>query len=125
MWTLSADDVQRAKDELQGRRAAIQAHYDTEMQRVESSLAELEGFERIALNFMVNFKNGSESAAADPATAPAADAVETATAERATSWEAPVERSGETDASKESDSGDGEPKSSRWRVRFGSAEAAA
>src|SRR5689334_3298722 len=73
MWNLSGDDVQRAKEELKGRRAAIQARYDSEMKQLEAAIADIETFERAAVNFVASFK-GEEAppAAAEPAPATAA-----------------------------------------------------
>lgn len=69
MWNLTADDVQRAKEELKGRRAAIQARYENELKQLEVDLADLETFERFAVKFVSDFKGGEppEAAAAEPA----------------------------------------------------------
>src|SRR5712692_1802432 len=60
MWNLSGDDIQRAKEELIGRRAAIKAHYDSEMKQLEADIAAIENFERAAVNFVSNFKGQDE-----------------------------------------------------------------
>src|SRR5437867_2560033 len=69
MWNLNGDDVERAKAELNGRRAAVKAHYDSEMKQIEADLANLEMFERAAVSFVANFKieEGAPAAAAEPA----------------------------------------------------------
>ena len=51
MWHLSGDDIQRAKEELKGRRAAIKAHYDSEMKQLEADIAAIETFELAAVDF--------------------------------------------------------------------------
>ena len=72
MWNLSGDDVQRAKEELKGRRAAIQARYDSEIKQLETAIADLETFERAAVNFVSSFKaeDAPAVAVAEPAPAP-------------------------------------------------------
>src|SRR5207245_848473 len=60
MWNLSGNDIERAKDELAGRRAAIQAAYDNGMKQVEKELADLETFERAAVNMLSHLKGGEE-----------------------------------------------------------------
>ena len=68
MWNLTGDDIQRAKEELKGRRAAIKAHYDSEMKQLETDIAAIETFERAAVNFVSNFKGQDESpVTAEPA----------------------------------------------------------
>jgi hypothetical protein len=56
MWNLTADDLQRAKEELKGRRAAIQARYENELKHLEVDIADLETFERFAVKFVSDFK---------------------------------------------------------------------
>jgi hypothetical protein len=51
MWNLTGDDIQRAKEELEGRRAAIQFQFDSEMNRLDAELADMERVERFAVNF--------------------------------------------------------------------------
>ena len=72
MWNLSGDDVQRAKEELKGRRAAIQARYDSEIKQLETAIADLETFERAAVNFVTSFKAEDAPAVsvAEPTPAP-------------------------------------------------------
>jgi hypothetical protein len=67
MWNLSADDIQRAKEELKGRRAAIQARYENELKQLEVDIADLETFESFAVKFVTDFKG-------DAGPAPAAEA---------------------------------------------------
>ena len=107
MWNLNADDIQRAKEEINGRRSAIQARYDSEIKQLAADLAALETFEKAAVNFVSNFK-GADGAAAGEASAPAAAADEGAASEPG---------------------GDAAPAAaergaSRWRMRLGSQDAA-
>ena len=100
MWNLSGDDIQRAKEELKGRRAAIQAHYDKEINQVEAALAGLEAFERDALNFVLNYKGEAGSAASVAAPEPVAATIGADPASEqssATSGETPVEQSVEAE----------------------------
>lgn len=56
MWNLSGNDIEEAKEQLKGRRAAIKARYDEEMKRVDDELAVIEKFEREAREFLSHFK---------------------------------------------------------------------
>jgi len=121
MWNLSGDDVQRAKEELKGRRAAIQARYESELKQLETAIADIETFERAAVNFVASFK-GEEappSAVAEPAPTP-----ETAVADRAgeqTSATAEAEQAAVADPVAEPVAS--EKGSSRWRMRLSNADA--
>jgi hypothetical protein len=64
MWNLSGNDIERAKEQLKGRRAAIKARYDEEMKRVEDELAVIEKFEGEAREFLSHFK--PDEAVAEP-----------------------------------------------------------
>src|SRR5580765_1555473 len=125
MWNLSGDDVTRAKEELKGRRAAIQARYESELKQLESAIADIETFERTALTFVANFK-GEEpppALAAEPVPAPetaaAASPGEQSSAEPEQA--AASEPAGTEPAANERASG--EKGSSRWRMRLSAAEA--
>jgi hypothetical protein len=130
MWHLTGDDIQRVKEELKGRRAAIKAHYDSEMKQLEADIAAIEGFERAAVNFVSNFKPEDEravkgadervvtAAGPEPAAEPvAADGLpeqksappEANSAENAAEAEAAPDNTGRP-------AGKG---SSRWRMRLG------
>ena len=123
MWNLSGDDVTRAKEELKGRRAAIQARYENELKQLEEAIGDLETFERTAQKFVLNFK-GEEAQAAPPApvaepepepeTIAADSAVEQQSAEPEPA--AVSERASERAAA--------EKGSSRWRMRLSTTEAA-
>jgi hypothetical protein len=114
MWSLSGDDIERAREELKGRRAAIKAHYDNEMKKLDADVAAIETFERAAVNFVSNFKG---AAAAESATEPVA-AESASEPISATSTETPVEES----AAAGPELAAGEKGSSRWRMRLGAAE---
>src|SRR6202049_1447067 len=72
MWKLSGDDIQKAKEQLQEQRAALQTHYDSEVSRLDGELADIERVERFAVNFVSNHRDETPSiAAVDPVVAPA------------------------------------------------------
>src|SRR5437660_6067812 len=76
-WNLNGEDLQRAKEELKGRRAAIQARFDNEMKQLAADIADLETFESFAVKFVTDFKGDEEAATsvAAPAPAPAPEPV--------------------------------------------------
>ena len=119
MWNLSGDDVQRAKEELKGRRAAIRARYENELKQLESAIADIETFERTALTFVANFKGEEAPPApvAEPVPAPETNAAENAA----------EQSSAEPEPAAGSEPAAGEPAanekgSSRWRMRLSAAE---
>ena len=128
MWNLTADDVQRAKEELTGRRAAIQARYENELKQLEVDLADLETFERFAVKFVADFK-GEQAAAPPAAAAPVAAAPVAAEAAPAEPDTAPapeaVQVSSETLAAVASIDTGPRKGSSRWRMHLGSGDASA
>src|SRR5260370_26843534 len=75
MWNLNGDDLQRAKEELKGRRAAIQARYENELKQLQADIADLETFERFAVKFVSEFKGEDEPPAAVAEPSPAAESV--------------------------------------------------
>ncbi len=126
MWHLTGDDIQRVKEELKGRRAAIKAHYDSEMKQLEADIAAIEGFERAAVDFVSNFKAEGEPTAkraaeqavtvADPEPV-AADGL---TKEKnAIREENSVEKAAESEAAPDNTERVGGKGSSRWRMRLG------
>jgi hypothetical protein len=128
MWHLTGDDIQHAKEELKGRRAAIKAHYDNEIKQLEADIAAIETFERAAENFVSNFK-GEDEPAAEPVAAadsvneksrPAREESSPASAETA------VEQSAEAEAAAEPapipEPVAGGKGSSRWRMRLSTTE---
>jgi hypothetical protein len=48
MWNLTPEYIQQVKEELKGRRAAIQARHADELKSIEADLEEVESLERIA-----------------------------------------------------------------------------
>jgi len=137
MWNLSEEDLKRAKEELKGRRAAIQARYENELKQLETDIGDLETFERFATKFVADFK-GSE----DPAVAgtPAAGDVVAEIVAQVTAEAAPpvAEVGGESEAGAaepiavakaepaagSTESGNGNRGSSRWRMRLNAGETA-
>jgi hypothetical protein len=127
MWNLNGDDVQRAKEELKGRRAAIQARYENELKQLEVDIVELETFERFAVKFVSDFKaeDAPQTAVAEPS-----PPVETAAAEAAgeqpspASPDGPGEPSAEPETAASAEPTGGQRSSSRWRMRLNTGEAA-
>jgi hypothetical protein len=126
MWNLSGDDVQRAKEELKGRRAAIQARYESELKQLESAIADIETFERTALTFVANYR-GEEVPPATvaepvpvPQTAAADNAGEQSSAEPEPEQAAMSEAAAGEPAANEKAAN--EKGSSRWRMRLSAAE---
>jgi hypothetical protein len=126
MWNLSGDDVTRAKEELKGRRAAIQARYESELKQLETAIADIETFERTALTFMANFK-GEEAPPAQvaepvpaPETAAADSAAEQPVAEPEPEPAALSEPAVTEPAANERAAN--EKGSSRWRMRLNATE---
>ena len=117
MWNLSGDDVQRAKEELKGRRAAIQARYENELKQLETAIADIETFERAAVNFVTSFKGeeASPAAVAEPVPAP-----ETAVANSAAEQ---TSAAAEAEQAAAAEPASGEKGSSRWRMRLSNADA--
>jgi len=127
MWHLTGDDIQRAKEELKGRRAAIKAHYDSEMKQLEADITAIETFERAAVDFVSNFKGENELAetVADPA--PAAEQVVATIVEQSspTNGETPAEQGTEAAAAPKPPTKEptaAEKGSSRWRMRLNTPE---
>jgi hypothetical protein len=124
MWNLSGDDVQRAKEELKGRRAAIKAKYDSEIKQLEADIAAIETFERAAVDFVSNFKGPEEASvtASDPEPAAEHVAADRASQPSSLSEDDPVKGSAESEAASEpsagAESAAGGKGSSRWRMRL-------
>jgi hypothetical protein len=51
MWTINPDDISRAKEELKGRRAAVEARYAADLKTLDADLAEIETLEQVAVAF--------------------------------------------------------------------------
>ena len=119
MWNLSGDDVQRAKEELKGRRAAIQARYESELKQLETAIADIETFERTALTFVANFHGEEVLPAnfAEPVAAP-----ETAAAESAGEQSSAEPEPAAVSEPAGSERAANEKGSSRWRMRLSATE---
>ena len=64
MWNLSPEYIQQVKEELKGRRAAIQARHAEELKSLEADLEEIETLERVA--YAVAAKHIPEPEAPEP-----------------------------------------------------------
>jgi hypothetical protein len=130
MWNLTGDDIQRAKEELKGRYAAIKARYDSEIKQLEADIASLETFERAAVNFVSNFKGegGLSAAIADPGPAPAPEKVAADSAKKQSRSENLAIFEESTAAAPVSEPAPApeptaaEKSSSRWRMRLNTRE---
>jgi hypothetical protein len=71
MWNLTPDYIQQVKEELKGRRAAIEARHADELKEIAGDLDEIEELERIAYAFAV--KHLPEPQPADPSGEPPAE----------------------------------------------------
>jgi hypothetical protein len=120
MWKLSGDDIQKAKEQLQEQRAALQAHYDSEVSRLDGELADIERVERFAVNFASNHRDETPSiAAVDPVVAPAPMEQEAAPPAEAASEHSPFEKSADSETMPGGEPVRTEGKGSRWRMRLG------
>ena len=59
MWNLTPDYLATAKEELKGRRAAIQARIADELKAIDEDIEEIETLERIAYAFAVKHLPGA------------------------------------------------------------------
>jgi hypothetical protein len=66
MWNITPEDVDRVKEELKGRHAAIQARYDDEIHKLGAELDDIEAFERVATAFAERHKQDEAAASAEP-----------------------------------------------------------
>jgi hypothetical protein len=107
MWNLTPDYIQQVKEELKGRRAAIEARYADELKSIASDLDDIEQLERIAYAFAV--KHLPDPAPAEEAVEPVAEVAELQPAS-----EEPV--SGEPDGEEKGRNAKGGL--SRWRMRL-------
>ncbi len=110
MWNLTPEYVQQVKEELKGRRAAIEARYADELKSIASDLDEIETLERIAYSFAVKHLPDPHSAeaAAEPEAEVAALQPEPVVE--------PVSEEAKPDEDKAPSSGKGGL--SRWRMRL-------
>src|SRR5579859_1092030 len=66
MWNITPTDVEFAKEELKGRRAAIQARYEDEIQKLKAELDDIEALERVATAFAQRHNRDELPASLDP-----------------------------------------------------------
>jgi hypothetical protein len=66
MWNITPEDVDRAKEELKGRHAAIQARYDDEIQKLAAELDDVEALDRVATAFAQRHKREEPSVSIEP-----------------------------------------------------------
>ncbi len=124
MWNLNGDDLQRAKEELKGRRAAIQARYENELKQLEVDIGDLETFERFAVKFVADFKGEETPAAPVAEPAPAAPPASPGEAASATDEAIAAAAGTEPEAVAGAEPTAGQKNSSRWRMRLNAGEAA-
>jgi hypothetical protein len=112
MWNITPDNLKLIKEELKGRRAAIEARYAEELKALAADLEEIETLERVAYAFAV--KHLSDATAAGAANEPVAQlaALEPDTAE-------PPAMDTEAEPQAEAKGGG----TSRWRLRTNMADA--
>src|SRR5579875_3400599 len=58
MWSISSEDIERAKERLRRRRGEIEARYAEELQALDTELKAIAALERVAVDFAS--KNGRE-----------------------------------------------------------------
>jgi hypothetical protein len=105
MWSLTSTELELAKEELKGRRAALEARYAKDIQGLDIDLAEIETLERAATAFALKHKTEGDGGAAT-------SAIEAATEAKSVPEPHPVAAHG----------GDrvGKPvETSRWRLSLG------
>jgi hypothetical protein len=98
MWNLTPDYIQQVKEELKGRRAAIEARYADELKSIASDLEDIETLERVAYAFAV--KHLPDAPPADPGGEPPVPPVEAPPVEMAMLQPAAAETISEDFASK-------------------------
>jgi hypothetical protein len=74
MWNLTPDYIQQVKEELKGRRAAIEARHVDELKGIAADLDEIEQLERIAYAFAV--KHLPDPKPEEPVSEPAVEVAE-------------------------------------------------
>ena len=125
MWKLSGDDIQKAKGQLREQRAALQAHYDSEVSRLDGELAEIDRVERFAVNFASNHTEETpytpykQETPSTPVVDPAPMEQEAAPPAEAASEHSPFEKSADPEAKPGDEPARSEGKGSRWRMRLG------
>lgn len=109
MWNITPDNLKLIKEELKGRRAAIEARYAEELKALASDLDEIETLERVAYAFAVKHLSDAADASNEPVAQLAALEPDTA--------EPPIMEP-EAEAQPEAKGGG----TSRWRLRTNMAD---
>jgi hypothetical protein len=129
MWNLTGDDIQRAKEELKGRYAAIKARYDSEIKQLEAEIASLETFERAAVDFVSNFKGETgpsptvvDQKPAEPETVAAVRANKQTRSENLAIFEESTVAAPISETAPAPEPSAAEKSSSRWRMRLNTRE---
>lgn len=117
MWSISSEDIERAKERLHQRRSEIEARHAEELKALETDGEEIAAIERAAAAFAAKElvpKKAAEDAA--PKEVAARKAPEETAADPAAAGEPPAEAA--------AGSGDNKP-GSRWRLHLGNRPAEA
>lgn len=119
MWNLSGSDIKKAKDQLEARRATLKAEYEEEMKRIDAELADIDTVERVAVNFVSKGKGepGSAKTEAEPEKDMSSSFGGAAETKGSSDSEKPAENN--ADSHDKPNTGTGEQKGSRWRMRLG------
>ena len=64
MWNITSSELELAREELKGRRAAVEARYAKDLQGLDADLAEIETLERAAAAFALKHKTEAEQGTA-------------------------------------------------------------
>jgi len=56
MWSLTSTDLDLAKEELKGRRAAIEARYAKNITEIDAESDEIQALERVAIAFALKYR---------------------------------------------------------------------
>jgi hypothetical protein len=121
MWNLNGSDIQKAKEQLEARRATLKAEYEEAVKRIDAELADIETVERVAVTFVSGHKGPDGSAKGDGKPEKAAD--------HSSAFNGGTEMTSSMDSEKSSENSSeshdkpagnpGEQKGSRWRMRLG------
>src|SRR5262245_61738934 len=68
MWSITSTELELAREQLKGRRAAMEAKYTMDIGNLDADLAEIETFERAAAAFAVKHNAEAAEVAAMPET---------------------------------------------------------
>jgi hypothetical protein len=121
MWNLNGDDIKKAKDELESRRATLKAEYEEKVQRIDAELADIDAVERVAVNFVSTRKGDNPASGSEAAPEKAAEkepSSENGVTEIKVA-EKPAENSSEKENKPAGETAPMEQKGSRWRMRLG------